>query len=257
MYSRRKVVGAGVGAVLSAGALPCVCHAQPARSQPIFGCMLPASRAPAYLDKSTAPRLYITGEEPIVSRSGDKDFDYALAQTLAKISTVFNVLPGFAYYEDVESLNAYATSRVRLNNADGTVLFGQNLLRQILATKDNPDVAVAAVCAHEFAHILQFKHGLNQVVLAGQRTVKRIELQADYLAGYFAGVRKRERPSFPAAVFALTQFNLGDSNVNHESHHGTQEERGKAVSEGFAAYYSKNMTIAAVIEASTKYVMGL
>lgn len=238
------------------GGLACVCSAQATKPQPIFGCILPVNRAGYYLDRSTRPRLYITGQEPIVSKSGDKDFDFALAQTLARISEVFNVLPGFAYYEDVEAQNAYATAVVKLKNADGTVLFGQNLLRTVLAGKESPDVAVAAVCAHEFGHILQFKYGLDKVVSEGQKTVKRVELQADYLAGYFAGVRKRERPSFPAAVFAMTQFNNGDQQVTHQGHHGTPDERAQAVGQGFEASFSLNLTISAALQASTRYVMS-
>lgn len=209
------------------------------------------------MGKSTNPRLYITGNEPVALKSGDKYFDYALAQTLAKISTVFEVLPGFAYYDDTESKNAYATGDVKLKNADGTVLFGQILLGDILGGKDNPDVAVAAICAHEFGHILQFKHGLEKVVGKDQPTIKRIELQADFFAGYFAGIRKKEKPSYPAAVFAMTQFLLGDQNLGSQGHHGTPDERGKAVSEGFRSAYHLDMPIAECIAASTKFVMAL
>jgi hypothetical protein len=37
---------------------------------------------------------------------------------------------------------------------------------------------------------------------SGQSTVRRVELHADFLAGYFAGIRKRSRESYPAEVFA-------------------------------------------------------
>jgi len=231
----------------------CRAHAAPPT---IFGCILPPARAGYFLDRSTRAERYITGQEPIVKKSNDRDFDFALAQTLAKIASVFEVLPGFAYYEDVEAQNAYATPAVKLNNADGTVLFGQNLLQSVLAQRDNPDVAAAAICAHEFGHILQFKHGLEKVVGAGQKTVKRAELQADFFAGYFAGVRRREKPTFPAAVFAATQFNLGDEQVGSPGHHGTPAERGDAVSEGFNASYRLGLNIAAAIERSTNYVMA-
>ena len=38
-----------------------------------------------------------------------------------------------------------AAAGARLNRADGTVLMGINLQRQLRASRDNPDVAVVAV----------------------------------------------------------------------------------------------------------------
>ena len=45
--------------------------------------------------------------------------------------------------------------------SDGTVLFGVRLLRKLMNdfANDNPDAAVAAVCAHEFGHIVQYQEG--------------------------------------------------------------------------------------------------
>lgn len=235
------------------------CGCGPVRAQPhrIFGCVLPAAQSATYLDRSTKPKLYVTGQEEIIHKSGDSVFDAALARTLAHIAKVFEVLPGFAYYEDDEAHNAYATSAVRLVNADGTVLFGTNLLKTIMRAKEAPDVAVTAVCAHEFGHVLQFKLGLDKRIGAGQPTVKRVELQADYLAGYYAGLRKRSNPNYPAAVVALTQFNQGDHRTTSESHHGTPQERGQAVSVGFEASFKRQLTLAAAVEESTRYVMAM
>src|SRR5262249_15312009 len=155
------------------------------------------------------------GDKPIIYNSGDKNFDFALAQTLSKISRTFGVVPGFAYYDDTGAPNAFATPKVRLKNRDGTVLMGINLFRQLRNAPDSPEVAIAGVCSHEFGHIVQYKYGLIEKVNAGQPTIKRSELQADYLAGYFAGVRKRERPSYPAAVVAVAQHGSGDTAFNN------------------------------------------
>jgi hypothetical protein len=216
--------------------------------------MLSSLQAGAFLNTAGREQLYETGHEPMISNSGDRDFDVALAHTLAMISDEFSVLPGFAYYDDYEGPNALATPAARRQRADGTVLFGQRLLKQLLATRESPDVAVAAVCAHEFGHILQYKHHLDERVGEGQPTVKRVELQADYFAGFFAGIRKREREDFPAAVFAVTQFESGDDRVNHPQHHGTKEERGAAISQGFEAGYRRRLSLSEAIEASLNYV---
>ena len=55
---------------------------------------------------------------------------------------------------------------------------------------------------------------------------------ADYLAGYIAGIRRRESPNFPAAVFAETQSSFGDDDERNRLHHGKPDERGKAVAYG-------------------------
>lgn len=220
--------------------------------------MLSDDETKLYMNDQTDSRLYITGDEPMIPKSGDKDFDLALAYTLAKISNALEVLPGFAYYEDHEGAeNAFATQKVRLKNADGTVLFGQRLLKRLMRGEENPEVSVAAVCAHEFGHILQFKLKLKPILLKGQPTVKRLELQADFFAGYFAGVRKLERPTFPAAVFATTQYGHGDDRIDQPGHHGTPEERGAAVVKGFEVAFKQKRGLSEAIEIGTRYAMQL
>jgi predicted metalloprotease len=123
------------------------------------------------------------------------------------------VLPWFTYYNDDDALNARATPRQRMpGRADGTVFFGLRFLKKCLAEPESPDVVVAGICAHEFGHILQFKHGLWNRLFDGQPTAKRVELHADYLSGYFAGTRKLQKPDLPAAVFAVKAYDSGDTN---------------------------------------------
>jgi hypothetical protein len=219
--------------------------------------MLSEAEVSQYIDEEADTRLFINGTEEMIPRSGNKDFDFALAHTLAKISTTLQVLPGFAYYDDYDGMNAYATSKVRLQKADGTVLFGQRMLKRLMTSPESPEVSVAAVCAHEFGHILQYKRGLHHEVGAAQKTVKRIELQADFFAGYFAGVRKLEKPNFPAAVFAMTQYNLGDNMINEPGHHGTSEERAGAITKGFEVAFHQKSSLAQAIQISTNYVKQL
>lgn len=257
MWTRRQVLLGGLLTVISYSTGSNACFAQQTRNRVGYGCMLSDEEADQYWDNNTDSELYITGDEPMIPRSGIKDFDLALANTLAKISRALDVLPGFAYYDDYDGENAYATSRVRLKNADGTVLFGQGLLKRLLDGEESPEVSVAAVCAHEFGHILQYKHGLDQIVGAGQPTVKRIELQADFFAGYFAGIRKLERPTFPAAVFATTQFSFGDKRIDHPGHHGTHEERSSAIVKGFDAAYNQKRSLVEAIQIGTSYVRKL
>jgi len=257
LWTRREALRTGLLAACSVADLGGL-DAQTVQRR-AHGCMLTAEEAQPLLNTATEQRLYETGNEPMILTSGDKDFDFALAQTLAKISDAFAVLPGFAYYDDDDDApNAFATSYVRLHNADGTVLFGKQLLKRLLAKPESPDAAVAAVCAHEFGHILQYKRKLlSRVNEGGQPTKKRAELQADFFAGFFAGLRKRERSDFPAAVFALTQYSYGDNELNSPEHHGTPEERGAAISRGFDASYRERLSLSDAIEASVDYVTRL
>jgi hypothetical protein len=117
MWNRREAVAGGMLTLLFGGC----CHAETARTH-TFGCCLASEDVDAVYPNGTDTRTFFTGNEAMIPRSGDRDFDYALAQTLAKISDAFGVLPGFAYYDDYDSHNAYATERTRLNRADGTVL---------------------------------------------------------------------------------------------------------------------------------------
>lgn len=217
------------------------------------GCILEASAANELLAKSSRQQLYATGSEPIVASSGDRLFDYALAQTLSKLTDTLGVLPGFAYYDGD---NAFATDQVRMLRADGTILFGTRLLRETLREVEHPDVAVAAVCAHEFGHVVQFKHGLLRDLVRGQSNIKLYELHADFLAGYFAGIRKLEKPAYPAAVFATKLHAMGDSSVNSKDHHGLPTERARAVVRGFETAHRERRSLADAIDLGVQYVIG-
>lgn len=257
MLRRRQTLLGGALSLMSGVGCPCVAGAKARRHNDIFGCMLPDHEVQAFFNTAPETRMFITGDEPMIPRSGDKDFDLALAQTLALISDLFQVTPGFAYYDDYDGLNAFATSRARLNGANGTVLFGQGMLARLRSGREDPDVSVAAVCAHEFGHIVQYRNRLTERLSAGQSTTKRAELQADFFAGYFAGARKRQKPSFPAAMFAMTLYDFGDNNINEPSHHGTPDERAAALMYGFQSSYRDGNSLSQAIDISTRYVMAL
>jgi hypothetical protein len=257
MPFRREVLTGGLVSLFW-GAHACRhCAAQERRQNPVLGCAIPPERAGRFFGSASESRLYVTGREPMIPRSGDRDFDFALAQTLARLSTAFDVRPGFAYFDDFDAMNAYATSAVRSNGPDGTVLFGERLLRHLMRALEHPDAAVAAVCAHEFAHILQFKRQLDRPLMRPGSSVRRVELQADFFAGYFAGLRRRERPDFPAAVFAATKHAMGDDRIHDPQHHGTPDERGQAVVRGFDAGFRQGHGLPQAIEAAVAYARAL
>jgi hypothetical protein len=219
--------------------------------------MLADDEAEQLLATGTRQQIFATGNEPIIESSGNREFDYALAQTLYRISDTLQVLPGFGYFDEPDSPNAYATSVVRMARADGTVLFGRRYRKRLMAWPEHPDVAVTAVCAHEFGHILQYKLRLEQIIQFGQKTVKRLELHADYLAGYYAGTLKVIKPGYPAAVFATQRYSAGDPNVNSPDHHGTYEERAAAVVRGFEVAYRERRNLSDAVQIGVNYVSML
>jgi hypothetical protein len=122
MQTRREVV---LGGFLSIGfgfGAACPCHAQGLSSHSIAGCLIGDDELPRVYPIGTPTTKYVHGSEPIIYSSGDRNLDRALAQTLAKCGDLFGVVPGFAFFDDSASPNAYATGQVRMQRADGTVL---------------------------------------------------------------------------------------------------------------------------------------
>src|SRR5262249_25562346 len=71
--------------------MPWACWGRAARTRHTFGCMLADDEADQFLATSTDThlatgtdtQLSYSGNEPIIASSGDREFDYALAQTLS------------------------------------------------------------------------------------------------------------------------------------------------------------------------------
>jgi hypothetical protein len=243
MLTRREVA---LGGLLTVGLIP-MC-ASGAQSRTLGGCVISDQRFAIMVGSRPVAFAFDIDNDPVQNGSGNKDFDRALAVTLSKLTDVFGVLPGFAFYDEgTESPNACACESRRLGRDDGSVAFSLGLLRELMQSPDNPELAVASVCAHEFGHILQNKLGLRDRLIGRDRLITKLELHADYLAGYFAGIRKKERSDFPAAVFALTQYKHGDFS-NHPEHHGTPDERAQAVVAGFEAAFRRRESLSVAIE---------
>ena len=242
VISKRGFLQLSVNAAAALGGCVCCSAASRAESD---GCLLSQEEFDRIHPVGTTS-YKIDGREEVILKSGIPELDIALVQTLVKLVDVFQVHPGFAFYDDGDSPNAYATNSTRLNGADGTVLQGLNDLRNAFKTYQHPDVAIATTLAHEFGHILQYKRRLFAVVNAGRSTKVRSEIQADFLAGYFIGLRKRERPSLPAAIAALSLYDIGSSDRDSRSH-GTAKERGEAFEHGYDAGFRRAADLDTVV----------
>jgi hypothetical protein len=254
MLTRRETILGGALTLMWGG---CAC-AQGGPERPHgFGCVLEPAQAEAFLATATEPQPTDGPETAkLVASSGDRALDYALAQTLSRLTDMFGVLPGFSFFDDYDDANAYWTSLTRLKRADGTVLFGTRYLQKYMREPESPEVVITAICAHEFGHAVQYKRNFMQQLNAGQPTVKRTELNADFFAGYFAGARKLQKPDYPAAVFAANRFSRGDFSKDKD-HHGTPEERAAAVVRGFETAYRERHSFAEAIQIGINYVSRL
>jgi hypothetical protein len=246
MIARRDVVLGGVLAMLSG------CRATASASEST-GCVVAGQKADLLFASSPAEALNPDYFNRIYIGSGDKALDFALAQTLSRITEALDVLPGVLFYDDRDSANSFATPRLRFPKTDGTILLGTRFLKKMLSRPQDPEIALTAICAHEFGHVLQFKRGLLDRLLAGEPTVRRCELHADFFAGYFAGKRKKQMPNYPAAVFAVTLSTLKISGFLRRNH-GTPTQRAAAIVRGFEASYREGRSLDDAVALSMEYV---
>jgi hypothetical protein len=250
--TRRETVMGGLLSFIWTCAGGCSCLANVNSSREL-GCYVPAEEAPEFFSRTTTAQVFQFGTEDIEPRSGNPALDRALAQTLGRLARSFDVLPAFAYYRDGNRPNALATPERLLQRADGTVLFGLSMLQMLLARPEHPDASIVAVCAHEFGHIISYKAGFIDRLAPDRRNPFRAEQYADYIAGFFAGLRTLERPDFPAVVFATTQRSFGGT---IRGTHGTGEERASAVVEGYKAAYERRASPAEGIQRAFEFAMS-
>lgn len=163
--------------------------------------------------------------------------------SLAAISIELNILLEIttvsAFFDDSESGpggNAAATLRdpfpsiVGLPDPEGAVLFGNKCYAGLAGNA----AAVAAIFAHESAHVLQNRYIGEQLynISNKDRSVVRTELHADFVSGYYAAYRRRNQQDWESSMHAITQFKFGDCEYANPLHHGTPRERAAAVKAG-------------------------
>ncbi len=183
------------------------------------GCFLTASGAESFR----------SGQIRLLATSGIPQADYAFTREVVQfMMPIFRLNPGSAFYDDSRSPNAFATPESLLGMPNGTIGFGVNLLRQLFAnfsgrsTLSMGDHAATAIFAHEFGHIAQFVNAFP--VSLG----KIPELHADYMAGWYTGIRAVQLHGYQTLNFdemAQQMFNIGDFEFTSQQHHGMPSER--------------------------------
>lgn len=177
-------------------------------------------------------RAEIGSDLEISRTTGDQVLDSQLSAELFHVSDVFEVMPGFVIIDDGDSPNAFATPKSLINNTVGTVLFGHTLLFNELRGHMWGGIAVAGIMAHEFGHILQFISGLDRLLTKNHPTKRLAELHADYMAGYYLGL-KRLSGHMDIKAFLDSVYIKGDTDFNNKDHHGTPSNRKDVMLAGY------------------------
>ena len=151
-------------------------------------------------------------------------------------------------------MNAFATQEnTDIPRTRGTVGFGWDLFRKEFYEHDNSGMSIMAILAHEFGHILQGNRGYLTAIRTGHPL--KSEVNADFLAGYFLGMRKRQNASlrFQKAGELFNRLGIPGNGDPHRSH-GNSKERLDAAEAGFRVAYVDNKSLDHAIRAGLEFV---
>ena len=251
-YSRRTVLAA----MMSCG---CQLVVRPAHARSLSdtaGCVLLEEdyHLIAGRDVTVGKSISAVRASGIRRTTGYVELDRAFDVALKRLADTFGVFPGFGFYNDGDSPNAISTTKTLVQGTDGTVLFGNRLFARLMKF-DPTGGAVMWTAAHEFAHIWLYFEGGRDRLLEGQTTVKRVELHADFLAGFYLGQRKRSNESITLYHAGKDIWASGDTAFNNPNHHGTPEERIAAAEAGFKASFEENLSAREAFALATEYVL--
>ena len=184
--------------------------------------------------------------------TGNAQLDQIINLDMFALYDLFDVKANIYMYKDDNGPNARALPIVSDQRfPDGTVIFGINLMGdEFRKSATGLGFAIPGIIAHEMGHILQFNKKSNMPVM-------QMELQADFLAGYYLSVRTdlMRNKGIPVYTFApeafKSFFEKGGYDFNNPSHHGTPEQRLAAVTAGHNCNFRD---IDEIFDASKKYV---
>lgn len=189
-----------------------------------------------------------------VHSTGDREKDLAYDRALKRLSDAFGVRPSFAFYDDRDFQNAWASPRKLAPETQGTVVFGKRLFDTLMSV-DPSGVSVLQVSAHEFGHITQYVSGTYDILRAGQPNSKHVELHADFLSGFYLGLLKIAHANASLWWAGQKIFEFGDFAFKDPTHHGTPQERVEAAEAGFRLSYFEKKDFAAANQAGIEYAV--
>ena len=248
--SRREALAALLG---GSAAMLGASESQAVRFSTVRGCLLDPAQFRRL--RRDGVRFFGPGER-LITTTGARMLDRSLGRALVRLSELFSERPGFGFADDSDGPNAYATDRTQVPGTWGTVCFGQALFKDLMERYQDKGWAVMAVAAHEFGHIAQFRSGVDGQLLKYQSTVKRVELHADFLSGYFLGVRKRQQPSIKVRAAGDMLYRIGDYEFHNPNHHGTPDQRVMAAETGFKVGHDDRAEFGPAFSWGVEYILA-
>lgn len=167
----------------------------------------------------------------LLKTSGNPDLDKSLISEMAMQSAFYGYRPAFVLYSGGER-NAAAVNKILAEypQTDGTILYNIEMLQEQLSISHWGGSILAGVIAHEFGHIYQYHTGYFDRLRALDKTVKFVELHADFLSGFYMGGKFG---SIDVKDYANAFYETGDYSFNEPAHHGTPAERYLVLKAGF------------------------
>ncbi len=188
-------------------------------------------------------------------RSGNEEWDRALERGIGGVSEFFGVAPGVGIYDDADEPNALSYEDGLIAGTEGTVAVGHGLMRRALTEGLDNGVSLAAVLAHEYAHIFQYAHGIDDRLAPDQSPVRLLELHADFYAGLYLSHLRRSTSGVRLFESGRAFEQMGDTRFNEPDHHGTPQERVRAIEFGFrVGRRNPQLRPPEAIEESIRYV---
>lgn len=177
----------------------------------------------------------------LLRSSGRQDVDQATFEEQRFLSGyIGNYRPSVAFLEDSQGKNAAAFPRdvTGWGSPHGAVLLGVFLIHDLLnrpgaRTELSNGWSIAAIMAHEWAHISQFANGVRP----HDRRVVGMELMADAISGWYLAKKLqflgqtigpelvRNSGASDQSAAARAMYSMGDTNFTDPNHHGTHEQR--------------------------------
>ena len=219
----------------------------------IKGCFVDSNNANLVLGANAALGRAATMPPEVttmVRSSGNPDLDKSFDRALQRLAETFEVWPKVGFYDDGDAPNAMAMRYAVGTTHEFAVVFGRNYFTKMMQY-DPSGITLLQTAAHEFAHVWVYQEGIFETILGGQQTVTRVELHADFLAGYYLGVRKRDNPQ---AKFWAAGMRRWQSEFHNVQHHGQPDERLAAAEAGFRLGFLDGKTAKEAFAAATAYV---
>lgn len=180
--------------------------------------------------------------------TGNLKLDNMINTENAMLNAIFGVHIDLYVGGDVENNgNALFHPSCKLQGCIGQIWLGKNLMNELFQQAHGPD-RLKAVFAHEYGHALQHQHGW-----AGSG--KHKELHADFLSGYYIGV-KGSISEDKLTSFIDQFYSIGDNNFFSASHHGTGLERACAFREGYKFATDLGYTVYQAYVVGKDYVLA-